>query len=157
MIPRVNRATNIRDSPKLIREESRNLWAACKDYLGVLSEWDDRSILWLKAWLRFKALDAVVRILGVVETPDVNWRTVQEQAEARLCPCDGERLLDNLAHWHHRGGDPVLIRALLIYLLLHQAVQEDIKRRLAQRRYSKLWREYLARRTRRKGVSWSSE
>ncbi len=73
----------------LIQAESRTLWAQCRGTLGDLKEWDDKSLLWFKAWLRFRVIDRVVRILGVVDPSPVPWREVYWQAEERLCPGTG--------------------------------------------------------------------
>jgi len=129
---------------KLIQAESRNLWAQCRGALGDLREWDDKSILWFKAWLRFRVIDGVVRILGVVDPPPVPWREVYWQAEERLCPWDGNRLLTNLVALYLHCESPVPVRALLMHLLFHQAVQEEIKRRMDTRPFGRLWWKCLS-------------
>jgi len=145
MPPPVNPITR-QELRKLIQGESWRLWATCKDSLGVLSEWDDRSILWLNARLWFEFIDGVVRIVGIVDAPQVSWREIQRQAEGCLCPWNGDKLLDTLVQLFLQCGDRAPIQNLLVHLLLHYTAQEELKRRLSLRPYSRAWRDYLSER-----------
>lgn len=136
-------APKTQEAVRLIREEARRLWPECQRILGDVTALDDRSILWLKARARFSILDGVIRIVGVAERPQVSWRTVQLQAEAKLCPWDGKAPLQNLAHLAILCWDTQQISNLLIHLLVHHVAQEEIKRRLPKQRYDRLWRDYL--------------
>ena len=131
------------EAVRLIREESRRLWPECQNIFGDVTAFDDRSILYLRALARFQFLDGVIRIVGVVKRPQVSWRSIQLQAEAKLCPWDGKALLQNLARLSILCWDTAQIRNLLIHLLLLHVMQEDVNRRLTGCRYSRLWRDYL--------------
>jgi len=115
----------INQSKNFFRGEILNLLKDQNSRLGNLAEWSNEGLLVMDQALAFWCADGIIRLLGVEESPKINWKKIYEEALNFASQLN----LESLAKLYLQTGDATTIRALIICHLDRAATLAEFNKR----------------------------